>query len=131
MHTKKKEFPPAKTKRVTIRMTEVLYEVLTKNAKLANLPLTEYIRELITGKNPPVKYEIVYNSPEILKIFRDLGYMSGNLNQIARQLNQGGKISKGLGEEIRGSITEIRHLREEVKGLTGEYCGDSYKHSDT
>lgn len=87
--------------------------------------MTEYIRELITGKNPPVKYEIVYNSPEILKIFRDLGYMSSNLNQIARQLNQGGKISKELGEEIRGSITEIRHLREEVKELTGEYRGDS------
>ncbi len=125
MHTQKKDRDLAKTKRVTVRMTEDLYYVLETYAVKAGMTPVAYIRNLIASKTPTVKYEIVYNSPEILKIFSNLGNMTGNMNQIARHLNRGGAMSKEIGEEVLGCITEIRHLREELKARVGEYRGNS------
>lgn len=127
----KKDIPPAKECQITLRMTQTLFDVLTKNAEAAKLPRTEYIRELITGKNPPVKYELVYNSEEILKIFRNLGNIAGNLNQIARHLNQGGTFDQELKNEVSGCIAQILHIRDDVKEMVGEYRGNSETHSDS
>ena len=69
MHTQKKDRDFAKTKRVTVRMTETQYDVLKTYAEKAGMTPVAYIRNLIVSKTPTVKYEIVYNSPKILKIF--------------------------------------------------------------
>lgn len=126
----KKELPPAKECQITVRMTQELFDTLTKNAKAAHLPRTAYIRKLIVGKNPAVKYELVYNSPEILKIFRNLSNITGNLNQISKHLNQGGHFSQDLKDEISGCIAQIHHIRDEVKEMVGEYRGNSETHSN-
>ena len=125
MSRPKKEKPPSKDYQITLRMTKDLYDVLTADAKAARLPRTEYIRQLITNRNPIVKQEVVYNSEELLHIFRNLGNISGNLNQIARYLNQGGKMTNDMWKVVSDSIAQLLHMRDDVKRLAGEYRGDS------
>lgn len=108
---------------MTIRFTKDLYDVLTADAAAAGLPRTEYIRQLITNRNPVIKQEIVFNDPEILRIFRNLGHYGANLNQIARYLNQGGTVTNQIWKDIRECIAEIYNIRDAVKEMAGEYRG--------
>ena len=117
--------PLGKTKRVTVRMTEMQYELLTACAEKSNLSLAEYVRKILASKTPVVKYEIVFNSKEILKIFSNLSNIAGNLNQIAHHLNSGGGWSEELKREITDNIREVRQMRADLSKITGEYRGNS------
>jgi hypothetical protein len=119
----KKELPPAKTYRVTVRLTEVMYEVLQNEARNAGLPIAEYIRMKITDVHPVVKQEIVFDSKELLEVFRNIGHYGNNLNQIARYLNQGGNMTNEMWKEIKDCVSEIYEIRDAVKGMAGEYRG--------
>ena len=121
----KKETPPKKEYQITLRMTKDLYDVLTADAKAARLPRTEYIRQLITNRHPIVKQEVVYDSEELLHVFRNLGNISGTLNQIARHLNFGGKMTNDMWKEVSGCIAQILHMRDQIKEMAGEYRGNS------
>lgn len=120
----KKEELPAHTSFITLRITSDLYEVLTADAKAAHLSRSEYIRQLITDHHPVVHQEIVYNNPELLERLRDLGKIGSNLNQIARYLNGGGKITKGMAEDVSACIAQLLRMRDEIKEMAGEYRGD-------
>ncbi len=120
----KKTIPPAKECQITIRMTQELFDVLTQDAKNAKMPRAEFIRHLIAGRTPSVKYEVVYNDPKILKIFSNLANITGNLNQIAHHLNAGRPWSDQLRTEVTDAIYEIREMRKELKEQTGGYRGD-------
>ena len=119
----KKQIPPAKDHQLSIRFTEELFDVLTADAEAAGLPRTEYIRQLITNHKPVVKQEIVFDSSELLQVFRNLGRLGSNLNQIARFLNQGGTITNSMWKEIKECISEIYEIRDAVKEMAGEYRG--------
>lgn len=119
----KKQIPPAKDHQLSIRFTEELFDVLTADAEAAGLPRTEYIRQLITNHKPVVKQEIVFDSSELLQVFRNLGRLGSNLNQIARFLNQGGTITNSMWKEIKECISEIYEIRDAVKEIAGEYRG--------
>lgn len=119
----KKQLPPPKDHQLTIRFTKDLYDALTTDAAAAGLPRTEYIRQLITNCNPVIKQEIVFNDPEILQIFHNLGHYGANLNQIARYLNQDGTVTNQIWKDIRECIAEIYNIRDAVKEMTGEYRG--------
>lgn len=131
MHTQKKDRDLAKTKRVTVRLTEAQYDVLETDAQRSGRSLAGYIRSALLGKTPAVKYEIVYNSPKILEIFGNLGHISGNLNQIARHLNQGGEATEELKKQVSGCIAQLLHMRDNVQEMVGEYRGHSETHSDS
>jgi len=110
---------------LTLRVSDDELELINGYAKKAGLSRSAYLRKAVIGKIPPIKYEIVYNSPEILKIFRNLGNITGNLNQIAKHLNQGGAFSMELRKEVSGCIAQILHIRDNVERLVGEYRGNS------
>lgn len=120
----KKKLPPPKDHQLTIRFTEELFNVLTSDAEAAGMPRTEYIRQLITNRKPVVKQEIVYNDPELLQVFRNLGHYGANLNQIARYVNQGGTITNQMWKDVRECIAEIYNIRNALKEMVGEYRGD-------
>ena len=109
---------------LTLRVSDVELEVINTYAQKAELSRSEYLRKTILGKTPTVKYEIVYNNPEILKIFANLSNITGNLNQIAHHLNAGRGWSDQLRTEVTDAIYEVREMRKELKERTGSYCGD-------
>ena len=125
MSGKKKDFPPSREHRINLRITEDLYQVLQGEAFASSLSLSEYIRKILTTRHPTIKRttEIVYDNPELLKVFRDLAGCGNNLNQIAAYLNQGGAMTNPMWKEIKDCISEIYEMRDAVKEMAGEYRG--------
>ena len=120
MARKKKELPVRK-RIIHFRVSEDLYQVIEKAASGARLSLSEYLRELVLDRKPEVRYEVVFNDPKILQIFRSLGGCGNNLHQIARHLNQGGEINARLRTEVRECISEIYEIRDTLQNYVGEY----------
>lgn len=125
MPRKKKELPPAKEHFIGIRVTNELYDVLQNEASASNLSLSDYIRKLLTSRRPTIHRttEIVYDNPDLLKVFSNLAACGNNLNQIAAYLNQGGTMTNSMWKEIKSCITDIYEMRDNVKEMVGEYRG--------
>lgn len=120
----KKENPPSKDRFIHVRVTEELYEVISKEAAESHLSVSAYFRKLATEKRITLKKEIVFNDSELLTALSNLGKIGSNLNQIARHLNEGGSINSTLNHEIMQCITDLRYIREDVKEMAGEYRGN-------
>ncbi len=125
MGRKKKEFPPSKKVNFHFRMTKELYEVLQAEAASAEMTLSDYVRKLLTSRKPTIKkrIEVVFNDPEILQIFRNLGACGNNLNQIAAYLNDGGTMTNQMWKDIKECISELYEMRDNLKEIVGEYHG--------
>lgn len=124
MARKKKEFPPVKERFIGFRVTEELYEIIENEASLAKMSVSEYCRNLATHKKIVMKKEVVFDNPELLSALSNLGKIGSNLNQIAKYLNEGGTVTDQLKKELTQCITDLRHIREDVKEMAGEYRGN-------
>ena len=105
-------------KRVYIRFTELEYELVAGYAKDAGYPIGTFVRKQALREKLEVNYNIV----------ADLGGIGNNLNQIARYFHGGGLASRGMLEELKRCIAEIRELRKEIVQLGGVYRGNSKTH---
>lgn len=110
MNKKKATDPPAKMKRITIRVTPKMYDVICTDAKSAHLPIAGYTRQLLSNRRPAVHNEIVYNDPELLKVLGDMGKIGSNLNQIARYLNEGVDPTGEIMKEVMRCIAELQKM---------------------
>ncbi len=119
----KKENPPTKERFIHVRVTEDLYDVISKEASEAHLSVSAYFRKLATDKRITLKKEIIFNDPKLLSALSNIGKIGSNLNQIARHLNEGNSIDASLRKELLQCITELRSIREEIKEMAGEYRG--------
>lgn len=127
MGRKKKEFPPSKEVNFHFRMTKELYEVLQTEAASADMTLSDYVRKLLTSRKPIIKkrIEVVFNDPEILQIFRNLGACGNNLNQIAAYLNDSGTMTNQMWKDIKECISELYEIGLSV--LADEYSKVSHE----
>ena len=130
MLRKKKELPPAKEHFIGIRVTNDLYEVLQSEASASNISLSDYVRKLLTSRRPTIHRttEIVYDDPELLKVFSNLAACGNNLNQIAAYLNQNGTMTNPMWKEIKSCITDLYEMRDNIKEIVGEYRGSHLTH---
>lgn len=65
---------------------------------------------------------------EIQDLTAQAAGIGNNLNQIARYFHGGGLASRGMLEELKKCIAEIRELRQEIVQLGGVYRGNSKTH---
>ena len=98
---KKKTIPPTIERRITIRLTEDQYEVIDKNAKLSQLSLSEYIRRCLLNQKIPEYNIIIHDDQEILEELHKINKLGNNINQIAKHLNQGGKMTNPLAAQLK------------------------------
>lgn len=124
----KKQIPPARKIKVTIRLSETEYETLKYDAKRARRSFADYARALLFEHRPIVHNEFVYDCSDMLKVFRNLGNITGSLNQIAKQLNQRKALTEKDKKIISDCIAEIMKMRNEVKKEIGEYRGNCETH---
>ena len=122
MASPKKEKELKRNRRITLRFTDVEYEVITENAKAAKLPLAEYARLQALDKKITAKYEIVANVPELKKMIAEFGKTGSNLNQIARHLNQDGPLTEEVLHSIRQCMAEIYEMKYEVIKMAGSFA---------
>ena len=85
---------------------------------------SEYTRQLLVGKNPPKRVEIVYNSPEILRIFSNLENVTQNINRIVHDLNSGVKWNREMHEEVVNCLNELQRMKDELTELKVDYLAD-------
>ncbi len=124
----KKEKELKHNHRIYLRLTDTEYEIVSTNAKSANLSLAEYVRKQIMNKKVVVKYELVADLPELKKLITEFGKIGSNLNQIARHFNSGGIHSQEMQKAISQSIARIYEMKYELLKLAGDFTSTAQLH---
>ena len=109
---------------VKTRMTEEEYADFTERLKHYDMSQAEFIRQAITRATirpivtvSPVNDELL---SAIGKLIAEYGKIGGNLNQIARALNEYGTPYNTLSVEVRAAISDLVALKFEVLRKVGD-----------
>jgi len=113
---------------VMVRFTDTEYELITSYAADAGYPISVFVRKQALREKLEVNYNIVADLGEIQNLTVQAAGIGNNLNQIARYFHGGGLASRGMLEELKRCIAEIRELRQEIVQLGGVYRGNSKTH---
>ena len=113
---------------VKARLTEEEYADFTERAKFCGISQSEFIRQAI--ENAVIK-PIITISPvnekllsAIGQLTAQLGKIGGNLNQIARYLNEHGVPYNTLYSDVRAAISDLADLKYEILQKVGDAVGD-------
>lgn len=115
---------------IMLRLTDMEYEIVSTNAKAANLPLAKYARKQVMKQKVIVKYEIVADLPELKKLIAEFGKIGSNLNQIARHFNSGGIHSQKMRQSINQSVAKIYEMKYEVLKMAGDFHSTAEGHKE-
>ena len=113
---------------VKARLTEEEYADFTERAKFCGISQSEFIRQAI--ENAVIK-PIITVSPinekllsAIGQLTAQLGKIGGNLNQIARYLNEHGVPYNTLYVDVQSAISNLADLKYEILQKVGDAVGD-------
>ena len=114
----KKYNTPHRHRVIKTRLTEEEFAEFSERVSLCKMSQSEYIRQaLIKSRIRPVITVSPVND-ELLsavgKLTAEYGKIGGNLNQIARCLNEYGAPYNTLSNEVRAAIAELAALKFEV-----------------
>ena len=120
---------PHRSRVVKTRMTEEEYAEFAQRLSAYNMSQAEFIRQAITGAAirpiitvSPVNDELL---AAVGKLTAEYGRIGGNLNQIARFLNEYGAPYASLSGEVRGAAADLAALKFEVLKKVGDAVGDT------
>ena len=119
---------PHRSRVVKTRMTEEEYAEFAERLSAYNMSQAEFIRQaLIKSSIRPVITVSPVND-ELLsavgKLIAEYGKIGGNLNQIARALNEYGTPYNTLSVEVRAAISDLAALKFEVLRKVGDAVGN-------
>ena len=120
---------PHRSRVVKTRMTEEEYAEFAERLSAYNMSQAEFIRQAITGATirpiitvSPVNDELL---SAVGKLTAEYGRIGGNLNQIARYLNEYGVPYNTLSGEVRAAISDLAVLKYEVLKKVGDAVGNT------
>ena len=120
---------PHRSRVVKTRMTEEEYADFTERLKHYDMSQSEFIRQAITRATirpivtvSPVNDELL---AAVGKLTAEYGRIGGNLNQIARYLNEYGAPYNALSGEVRAAIADLAALKYEVLKKVGDAVGNT------
>ena len=117
--------------RITIRLSDELYQRIMVDAREARISPVEYVRQMITKGHVTIRQEIIAEIPELKKVIAELGKIGSNLNQIARYYNGGGANSSYLYDRIMQALGDLFDMKYEIEKLGGEFRGYSQARRNT
>ena len=125
---KKKYNTPHRCHVVKTRMTEEEYADFTERLKHYDMSQSEFIRQAITRATirpivtvSPVNDELL---SAVGKLTAEYGRIGGNLNQIARTLNEWHSPYPQLAGEVRAAVSDLAALKFEVLRKVGDAVGN-------
>ena len=125
---KKKYNTPHRCHVVKTRMTEEEYAEFAERLSAYHMSQAEFIRQAITGAAIRPTITVSPVNDELLaavgKLTAEYGRIGGNLNQIARYLNEYGVPYNALSGEVRAAISDLAALKFEVLQKVGEAVGN-------
>ena len=120
---------PHRSRVVKTRMTKEEYAEFAQRLSAYNMSQAEFIRQAITGAAirpiitvSPVNDELL---AAVGKLTAEYGRIGGNLNQIARYLNEYGVPYNTLSGEVRAAIADLAALKYEVLQKVGDAVGNT------
>ena len=124
----KKYNTPKRSVVVKTRMTDEEYADFTERVKFCGISQSKFIRQAI--ENAVIK-PIITVSPVNEKLLSavglltaQLGKIGGNLNQIARFLNEHGTPYNKLYGDVQSAISDLADLKFEILQKVGDAVGD-------
>ena len=124
----KKYNTPHRSRVIKTRLDEEEYAEFIERVSLCKMSQSEYIRQALTKSRirpviavSPVNEELL---AALSKLTAEYGKIGGNLNQIARCLNEYGAPYHTLSGEVRAAIAELAALKFEVLQKVGEAVGN-------
>ena len=120
---KKKYNTPHRCHVVKTRMTEEEYAEFAQRLKHYDMSQAEFIRATIRPivTVSPVNDELL---SAVGRLTAEYGKIGGNLNQIARALNEYGTPYNALSVEVRAAISDLAALKFEVLRKVGDAVGN-------
>ena len=120
---------PHRHRVIKTRLTEEEYAEFSERVTLCKMSQAEFIRQaLIKSSIRPVITVSPVND-ELLaavgKLTAEYGRIGGNLNQIARYLNEYGVPYNTLSGEVRAAISDLAVLKYEVLKKVGDAVGNT------
>ena len=113
---------PHRSRIVKTRMTEEEYAEFAERLSACNMSQAEFIRQAITGAAiRPVNDELL---AAVGKLTAEYGRIGGNLNQIARTLNEWHSPYPQLAGEVRAAVSDLAALKFEVLQKVGDAVGN-------
>ena len=125
---RKRYSTPHRSRVVKTRMTEEEYAEFVERLSACNMSQAEFIRQAIAGAAIRPSITVSPINDELLaavgKLTAEYGRIGGNLNQIARYLNEYGVPYNALSGEVRVAISDLAALKFEVLQKVGEAVGN-------
>ena len=119
---------PHRHRVIKTRLTEEEYAEFSERVTLCKMSQSEYIRQALTKSRicpvitvSPVNDELL---SAVGKLTAEYGKIGGNLNQIARCLNEYGAPYNALSQEVRAALSGLAALKFEVLQKVGEAVGN-------
>ena len=120
---------PHRSRVVKTRMTEEEYAEFAQRLSAYNMSQAEFIRQAITGAAirpiitvSPVNDELL---SAVGKLTAEYGRIGGNLNQIARTLNEWHSPYPAMAKELREAAADLAALKYEVLKKVGDAVGNT------
>ena len=125
---RKRYVTPHRSRVVKTRMTEEEYADFAERLAACGMSQAEFIRQAITKTTVRPIITVSPVNDELLaavgKLTAEYGKIGGNLNQIARALNEYGAPYGTLSGEIRAAMADLATLKFEVLQKVGEAVGN-------
>lgn len=119
---------PHRHRVIKTRLTEEEYAEFSERVTLCKMSQAEFIRQALTKSRICPVITVSPVNDELLsvvgKLTAEYGKIGGNLNQIARCLNEYGAPYNALSQEVRAAIAELAALKFEVLQKVGEVVGN-------
>ena len=128
----KKYNTPHRSMTVKTRLTKEEYAAFEEVAALCGVSKAAYIRKAITEATLKPTIVITSVNDDLLKKLDDLiaqyGKIGGNLNQIARHLNEYGTPYADLEKDVRDAAVDLAMLKYEVLERVAATVGNIQTH---
>ncbi|MCD8363874.1 MAG: MobC family plasmid mobilization relaxosome protein [Lachnospiraceae bacterium] len=109
---------------ITVRLSDVEYDLISTSAKDAGMTVSEYVRRATIDAKVVYNIEIVADMPKLMALTTEYSRIGNNLNQIAAFFNMGGIRSKAMQDEISKRLLELDDLKDKTLELAGDYRGN-------
>ena len=120
---------PHRTRTIKTRMTEEEYTDFMERLTAYGMNQSEFIRQAITGMTVKPIINVSSVNDELLaavgRLTGEYGKIGGNLNQIARYLNEYGAPYNALSGEVRAALSDLAALKFQVLREVGETLGNT------
>ena len=120
---------PHRTRTIKTRLTEEEHADFMERLTAYGMSQSEFIRRAITGATiTPIITVSPVNDEMLAAVGRltgEYGKIGGNLNQIARYLNEYGAPYNSLSSEVRAALFDLAALKFQVLQEVGEAIGNT------